>query len=133
MRFKHTIASAGLATLSIIGLSASAPFLTANATPESGVVGTWVDKQGAYMTFEVDSYDRVSGYDGCNYFYSAYTTDGNFATIEQPMATTLMFCPDTSTPWITNAHTAQRTGSTLFVFNDKGQQIGELTAAPSAP
>lgn len=89
-------------------------------------------------TLNFSTEGRVSGTDGCNSFNGAYTADGSTLQIQQPLATTLMACPDPIMNQATAYQAAlaattsyQVAGKELTLLDAGGQAVASLSAQSS--
>ncbi len=95
-------------------------------------VGVWSESDAdntPFLSFSDDG--NVSGYDGCNQLGGAWkaTSDG----IEfGDLAATQMYCEDVDT-WLLGAASAEIDGGTMTVFDEDGEELGELGQTSTTP
>ncbi|BAU94501.1 hypothetical protein N24_0239 [Corynebacterium suranareeae] len=105
----------------IVLLAISGMFLAACST---SVAGSWNAAEPAGAHIELSNDGSVAGSDGCNQFSGSWHKDGSTITFSS-IVQTEMYC-DGVNDWLTQLHAATVTDSTMTVFNEAGENIGEL-------
>ena len=112
----------------MVGLAATALLAGCAGTPSGdSPVGSWGLTQSGKPNVKIESDGTVSGTDGCNQLSGKGTIDGDTITFGK-LATTLMACEGVD-EWFSKAAKGRVTGSSLTIFDDKGEKIGMLGKA----
>jgi heat shock protein HslJ len=93
--------------------------------------------QGTTVTLNFDT-GRAAGSDGCNNYGASYTADGSNVTIRQPIASTMMACPEpimkqasTYMEALGQAATYKVDGTQLTLYDAGGKTLATFTAQSS--
>jgi heat shock protein HslJ len=94
---------------------------------------------GSAITAEFDEDGRVSGSSGCNNYSTSYTVDGNQLTFSEPMASTMMACPEPImeqerdyTQALADTATFEITNDGLILKDSNGDEVARFDAVDQA-
>ena len=94
---------------------------------------------GTAITAEFDEDDRVAGSSGCNNYSTSYTVDGTQLTFSEPMASTMMACPEPImeqerdyTQALADIATFEITDDELILKDSNGDEVARFDAVDQA-
>jgi len=94
---------------------------------------------GTTITAEFDEDGRVGGSSGCNNYSTSFTVDGNQLTFSEPMASTMMACPEPImeqerdyTQALADTATFEITNDELILIDSNGNELARFDAVDQA-
>jgi heat shock protein HslJ len=94
---------------------------------------------GTTITAEFDEEGRVAGSSGCNNYSTSYIVDGNQLTFSEPMASTLMACPEPImeqerdyTQALADTAEFEIINDELILIDSKGNELARFDAVDQA-
>ena len=105
-------------------IGASALLVGCSSSDQASAPGIWRATEPADAYLELVEDGTLSGSDGCNRLFGGWEKDGSTITFGA-IGMTEMYCEGVD-DWLSQMHTATLTDATMTIFNEAGEEIGEL-------